>query len=514
VNAYDVVRRLRAYEAGRPLPRGEALQIPLPDDDDLLIVAFLRMGGEALPWGVALGWPDRKPDILTVAEPRNRDLVAGIMVEFAPRLLAHLRHPNHSDDAISGPEHRRPLRQVWLPNVTHLEMLHHLAYAYTFAQRGAAERLNELGRAANWLFQEAQRPGQVTVMVAADVLRNAFTVPAEDARQGHLGFLLAWLGTPGGRDARHRAATEAERRSIATNLDPDLERDSLEKLVTQWNEGRDRPDQTARAGIERQIEKLLRPELERRFELTRRALRLLRDDPRRVNGGVPVLEEASRSEHWYRYLRIERQIHDPADGPPFVPSPETDRHTAAAAARFFTHEESEEVAAGALIHDDREVQADAIAAGDAFRGQIVEIQDEGNGRSSIPVWTLADEHGGPLRLREGSAVCVVGLPGRTGTIRDIKQAPNGSRRFEVEITSWKRARTERGRRVPAADDPSLRGLELVMVAKSEGGLSRRKGQKVWNHNVPGAWLTHATAVPTGVVSRDDVAGEPGGGDED
>ena len=69
-------------------------------------------------------------------------------------------------------------------------------------------------------------------MVATDVLRSAYTFPAEDVRQGHLGYLLAWLETSGSRDERLAAASEAERHSIATNLDPDLER-KLED-VKEW----------------------------------------------------------------------------------------------------------------------------------------------------------------------------------------------------------------------------------------------------------------------------------------
>jgi hypothetical protein len=34
--------------------------------------------------------------------------------------------------------------------------------------------LNQLGHACGWLFREAQRPGQMIVMTATEVLKEAF----------------------------------------------------------------------------------------------------------------------------------------------------------------------------------------------------------------------------------------------------------------------------------------------------------------------------------------------------
>jgi hypothetical protein len=492
MNSYQVMRRLEAFRLGRPLRRGATLHFPTADPSDLLILSFLRMGGESAPWGIAFTRPGQRPNVLTVAEPRNRDMVADMMGTFAPALLEHLRHPKYSDEQIDGPAGRRSLRQIWLPNPTHLEMLHHLAYAYTFTRFGTPTRvelLRQLGRAVNWLFQEAHRPGQITVMVGTDALRESFDFPAEDARQAHLGFLLAWLTAVGGRSKRLAAAAEAERSSVATSLDPELERAELEPLVTRWNEARG--NDRAQATVARQIQAVLEPELRRRLDLTSRTIDLLRADKRRVNAGVTRLEEMAQSEYWYRYVRIEQRIDDDADGPAFVPSPETDRLATVAAARFFVHEEAEEVLYSALIHDDPDMQADAIAAGNAFRARIAQVWDEGQGRASDPLWQMDELGSGPLRLREGSLICVAGLPGRTGVIRHIEPSTDGGRRYDVRIEGWKRARQEGGRAIPAANDATLVGTEVVMVEASNGGLTRRKGQRIWERNVPGGWLTHA-----------------------
>src|SRR2546422_8607637 len=104
------VKRLRAWAAGKPLPRGSPRHVHIADNRDLLIVAFVRMGGESAPWGVASGLAGTKPTILTVPEGRNRTLVADMAAEFAPVLLRHFRHPERSEEHTSelqSPPHIR-----------------------------------------------------------------------------------------------------------------------------------------------------------------------------------------------------------------------------------------------------------------------------------------------------------------------------------------------------------------------------------------------------------------------
>lgn len=515
MNADEVARRIRAFHRGEPLPLGRTRHFPIAKDKDLLILAFVRMGGESLPWGIAFGHPGGQPTILTVPEPRNRDLVAEMVEAFASHLLTHFRHPAYGRDAVTGPDHHLPLRQVWLPNQTHLDMLHFLAYAYTFTRAGTpdrVQRLRALGRLAGWLFRESRRPGQVSVMVATDALRAAFTFPAETVRQAHLGFLLAWLEEKGGRDARLEAAREAERLSIATSLDPAEERDVFQDLVDRFNEARTAGDAPTAERVAAEIRRLLEPELRRRFELTERAVRRLRTDPRPENRGVERLIRASREEHWYQYVRLELEQNDGGDGPAFVPSPETDRHPAAAASRYMTHESAAELAQTALLHDDPELQALAVAAGDAFHGTIVGVRDRGNGRATRPFWTIETDSRTSLRLREGSNVCVAGLPDRIGRIRRIETIPGRGYRFEVEITKLKtRPRGHEAAGVRDACDRSLVGEAVTFVKPAMDGISRFRSRRVWKRDVPGAWLTHA--VPDGPrtgVPDDDGDGSPAG----
>jgi hypothetical protein len=526
MNAREVVRRLKAFHEGRPLVRGETKHIHISPDSDCLIVDFVRMGGESRPWGIAFGKPGKKPKILSVPEGRNRDLVAGIAAEFAPTLLKHLSTPAHCGATEPAEwEDLLPLRQVWLPNPTHLNMLHHLAYAYTFTKWGAElrPRLNALGRACGWLFREAQRPGNQAVVVASDALRGAYTFPAEEVRQGHLGFLLAWLEAHGDRDTRLDAALEAEQQTVAVSLDPELERSVLESHVDAWGVADREGDAKLKKRAAKAISATLKPELERRWQLTETALAVLRTDPRRVNAGIDRLVTETAKEQWAQHTRLELKLNSDEDGPAFFPSVETDRHPAAAASRFFVYNSAADLVEGLLVHDDCELLAEAIAEGDAIKGKIVEVWDEaperaGRGRASTrPVWVLRDEADRPLRLRTGSDVSVVGVPNRKARIRELRETDDGALEIELEIINLKTRKADLAsphNLAPKSED--FVGEEIACVTVTRDGISRTKSFKIWRAEGPGAWLTHGrpggVAAQVGGADRDDVdAVEQAGG---
>lgn len=507
MNGLGVIRRLRAYDKGIPIPRGATKHIHVAGDDDLLVLAFLRMGGESRPWAIAFGPPDKDPTLLTVPEGRNRDLVADMCADFAPVLLDHLRTPNYSVDEPAEWEDLAPLRQIWVPNGTHLDMLHHLAYAYTFTKWGAGKRgrLNAFGRACGWLFREATRPGQQTVAVATEALRSAYTFPAQDIRQGHLGFLLAWLAADGDRDDRFNAALAAEELAVSTTLDPDVERASTERLVGRWGEARRAEDERRMKRAAAELERVLGAEVLRRWELTRDAIEVLRSDTRRPNTGLVALTNESLREQWFQHTRLELSQHDPEDGYAFFPSPETDRYPAAAASRYLVHQASDDQAISVLLHDDAELIAEAIGSGDAFAGGITAVVDVSPGRATTPIWTIRSDSQGVLRLREGSWVSLVGTPQRWGVILDIEDQPDGARLFQVEIRGWKTIPKTAPPGLLHAADGALVGSLVAMVKSSGEEINRRRSRMVWKADVPGGWLTHARPMGPRAVLDPDVA---------
>jgi hypothetical protein len=131
---------LKAWIESKPIRHYETRHFRIVDPKDALVVAFVRMGGESAPWGIAIGHPDVSPDTFTVPEARNQDLVADMIAEAGPILLRHFGCPGYA------PKNWDPakLRQIWVPNLTHLEMLHCIAYRYLKTKHGAAQTAKTL----------------------------------------------------------------------------------------------------------------------------------------------------------------------------------------------------------------------------------------------------------------------------------------------------------------------------------------------------------------------------------
>lgn len=478
----DVIRRLDALTAGRSLPVCSVLHVPKRSAAESFVCVFVRAGGEARPWGVAWGRPDRKPKFAVAAEPRDLELVATAMADFAAALLEHAGHPafGAGDDGA--------LPHIWMLNGSHVEMLHCLAFAYTGARKGEpvrVARLNALGRLANWLYQETRIPEQTIVVDAAAALRRHFVFPADSFRQQHLGFLLAQLTTKGAFASRETAATAAEQLSVSTSLSPTDEAEIFESFLEPRRAAKLTGDAATLARLESGAIAAIERELERRYDLVCQTWQLVQADKRNVSSGVDVVEESCRySYDWYR--KVEEDI-VAGGGSKFPRATETDRWPVTAARKFQELESAHERAFVAFVHDDDDVLADAVAAGEAVRVRVSAVRDEGTPRKRIPVWTVDDVSNQPLRLRIGDLVCVRGAPKLVLEIRATTESPTGQRVLELEVVS--------GKRGGDLHDPLDAGwwrrrgtFAVVKAVNPDAGF--RAQQNLADDTGPGAWLTH------------------------
>ncbi len=432
----SLIRRLRAWSIGGPVARGTTIQTAVTSDETRFLLAFVRMGGESRPW--ALAWKRGRGAVKfrSVGEPRAREFVDEILVDLAEDLIEHLElgaraKPSAPTKDWYGAMVELP--QVWVPNSSH--MLHFIAYTY-IRRKGDGEadkKLRLLGRIAMHLFLESRRPGQQVIIDSTAALRSAFDFPCEDARQAHLGLLIAWLDNRGERDNGLAAALEAERLPVGITLDPALERRPLNDLVDKYNASRKSRGRGSKT-IERQIAEVLRPELERRVDLVERAIDYINEDERDFNGGLDELSHATSGRLYWELQHREVQARA-AGKEPFSASPETDWDARGATNRYFQISASQDRERNALIHFDRELEAEAINAGSAFRGVITHVADEGEGKAKVPVWTIVDQTPGALSLRQWDKVCVVGAPKRSGVVREIVPSEDGSLSIIVEITN-------------------------------------------------------------------------------
>ena len=499
----EVARKLRAWEAGRPVPRYSTIHHAIVPPDQALIVAFVRMAGESRPWGIAWGAVGSPPRVSSVPDGRVRDDVAVLCAEFAEDLLAHLRVHNWTYDPVDQSADPSELRQVWLPNGQHIDMLHHLSYTYSQTKFGGVNQdlLQALGRVVGWAFRDSARQGHQHVVSASQALGDAYSFPAQDVRTAHLGYQLAWLTTDGERAARVESAQLAEGLTVSPTLDPALERDELSDLVETWNglrrEGGD-PATSAAA-----IAAVLEPELERRWRLTEQAYQLLSTD-RPVNAGVDALVREAHQEFWGQHQRIELRIADPALGPAFTAHPETDFHGSAAASRYLIHAAADEAYAGLLIHDDPELLAEATDDGHAVQGVVTAVANLGSGRTVIPVWQFRLPPGVVHRLREGTRLVPYGSRGHDAIVDSIDIGPDGTD-FAIRWNTRKTKALGCGISEKPVD-PAWIGQKIIFVTSDAADLTKRRSQRVWSaKDGPGAWLTHGRASAPIAIETDDGA---------
>lgn len=521
----EVGQRLRAWEAGEPLPRYQTRHVAIASPADALVVAFVRMAGESRPWGIAWGHPGSEPRIVAVPDGRVRDDVAVICADFGEELLAHFRVHNWSYDPIAQQGTPADLRQLWVPNGQHVAMLHHLNYTYSQTKYGGSNVtiLNALGRLTGWLFRDSSRRGSQHLVDASSAIRKSFVFPAEDARQAHLGYLLGWLSPDdpqASRDHRLANSSTAEQSPVSPTMDPTLERDELDPLLDLRI--RLRREGGSTNAVDASIEAIISREVRRRWALCEQAYTLLTNDTRPANPGVDELMTVSLQEFWWKVQAIELKVSDPSGGKPFVPHPETDAHGSSAAADYLRLAAADERYVNLLIHDDDELFAESLADGHAVRARVVRVEDRGHGRATTPVWTidvLADTVG---RLREGSRLVPRGSRGHYATISAINVRESGIR---VEI-EWQARKTQALSSGPALKpvDAGWLGEVVNFVPSDAADLTMRRSKKVWDAaKGPGSWLTHgkpgvflvtdSTDDETSVDSiLDDVAQLEGSGD--
>jgi hypothetical protein len=497
-----IARKLAAWQAGRPLPRYDTIHHAIMPPDQAMIVAFVRMAGESRPWGIAWGTVGSEPRIESVPDGRVRDDVADLAATFAEDLLEHLRVHNWTFDPVPQKPDLGDLRQVWLPNGQHIAMLHQLSYTYSQTKFGGVNQdiLRALGRVSGWMFRDTSRVGNQHVISASQILGDSYVFPAQDARTAHLGYQLAWLTTPGDRDARLAAAADAEGLTVSPTLDPTLERDDLSDLVSTWQDGRREGNDVSETAAA--ISAVLRNELLRRWKLTEQAYELMANNDRPVNGGVGELVTKAHAEFWFQHQRIELRLNDPSHGPAFVAHPETDFHGSAAASRYLIHSAADEAYVGYLIHDDPALFREALDDGRAFESHVVRVYDVGVGRSTVPRWVVRLDPTLPHRLRENARVAPQGSRGHEATIVEI-DATDGDLLVTVEWTARKTKPLLGPIMAKPADDAWV-GVDVAFVQSDAASLTQRRSQRVWSAaNGPGAWLTHGKASAPIEISSDD-----------
>ncbi len=486
----ELVRQLNAVKEAGPIHRYSTLHMSM--NSNPMMIAFVRMAGESRPWAIAYGrLGDGKPKVLSVPDGRNRIAVSEMCETLADDLLEYFRVAGYTFDPItkdSLTEEEFP--QIWVPSARHVEMFHHLQYAYWRVRKGddRTQPLTAFARLSGWLFRESSRLGQQAVVDASALFRNSFVFPADSSSLGHLGTCIKWFDQHEDLKSARLAVREATLLRDSPTLDPELDN----KIFSPLLEKRSKLQEESKSvgAIDTQIAEALAPEVIRRWELISKSFSIFQNDTREINPGVRDLVKDTFESFYSNFQRIEENLKDPDLGPAYTQHPETDFHGSAAAANYFAMTAADTAYLATLLHFDEELQSEALASGRAFYGKVTKVEDHGVGRMTTPIWTIQIEILEQLRIREGEKYSPLVASGHGIQIRSVEILDSSTLQVVAE---WTDRKTK-----PLGYPLDLRPVDLewigsnvMFVPKDGSDFDKSKSRAVWSAaSGPGAWLTH------------------------
>ena len=493
MNSRDLVLQLHAVKEIGPVPRYSTIHMRLAENP--MMIAFVRMAGESRPWAISYGrFLDEEPKILSVPDGRNRNTVAEMCEKLAEEFLEYFRVTGYTWDPITkNSTIQEELPQLWVPSARHVEMFHHLEYAFWRVRKGddRTKPLTVFARLTGWLFRESTRMGQQTVVDASKLFRDSYVFPTDNTSLGHLGSCLEWFNPHQDIRSARLAVREVATLRDSPTLDPELDNKIFSPLINRRIELIEQGKSTQ--SIDTKIDSHLASEVIRRWELIQSAYRIFSNDTRSMNPGVEDLTKSSLDSFYSSFQRIEENLQDPDLGPAYTPHPETDFHGSAAASSYFVMNAADTAYIAKLVHFDKELQAQSLAAGQAFFSEVVNVHNIGVGRLTTPQWILRVEIGEKLRIREGERYSPLGAPLHGILVRSIKVLNSQSLEIIVEWTDRKTMALEEPLNAKPVDTNWI-GHRIMFVPKDGSDFDKSKSWSVWKASAgPGAWLTHGSA---------------------
>ncbi|MFR9673793.1 hypothetical protein [Streptomyces sp. TR06-5] len=422
----EVLARAEAVAAGRAQPAATVRHRHL-SERPLILVPLTTAGEAGAPLGALVGTERDSPTLLTVPQPRDRDLRFAFLAELARVVLPHLES---AQDAVEREERGgeeielcTDAPQLILPNGPGVEFVRLLGRSTRFRRTAeqdpetpfpAPAQVPLLGRWLTHYGERARVPGSCLLVAMTELLARHWTTGQSAVEDRHLGALLAWIeaaqhrGSDGAREAL-RAETDRDADGLLRTppagpaTDPAFDNTLLAPAVERYDAGV--------PGAEREIAGLIRSQLLPTWQAVWRGLDLLRGLPEAA--GVP--DRWRRDRFSYTHHRDRVRAGEP-------PQPRRD-DAVTAANKLASREQAQARLDAQEALDDPLVMAARRLAGEAFASVVVEVRPaytEGprpRPRPLVTVRTEDDPH-----LAEGGTVHRAtpgGGPKQTAELADV-----------------------------------------------------------------------------------------------
>ncbi|MDF6042631.1 hypothetical protein LRD69_10750 [Streptomyces sp. JH14] len=237
----STLARLEAVESGRAQPLATVRHRRL-SDRPLVLVPLTTAGEAGAPLGALVGTDRDAPRLLTVAQPRDRDLRFAFLADLAEAVLPHIEsyadvvEPAERNE--TDPETGKKVKvevelcadapQLIVPSRAGIDFVRLLGRSMRFRRTAeddpdtpypAPARVPLLGRWLTHYGERARVPGSSLLLAMTDLLNRHWATGQSSLEDQHLGALLAWIDPPKS-ESGAQAALRAE-----------LERDGEGRLV-------------------------------------------------------------------------------------------------------------------------------------------------------------------------------------------------------------------------------------------------------------------------------------------
>ncbi|GAA3467193.1 hypothetical protein [Nonomuraea roseola] len=377
-----------------------------------MVFVPLRLSGEAAaPLAVMLGTDRDAPELLVVAQPRNRDLRFAFTAELARVLLPYVESFLGQSETVekkNADPYQRALDapQLLLPNPSGVAFTRLLGRSTRFRRPDGPypvpAEVPLLGRWLTYFAERAAHPGSSLTLAATEELGRHWASGQSGLEDANLAALLGWISPPPGRTGP-QAAQEAEDPLIwppaGPATDPGFDAEVLAPAIE--------------SGTVERVTEALRTQLAPTWRLMWQAVDLLRALPE--GASVATRWESDRGS----FSMMAEQV---AEGAP----PQARRDGAvAAASRLSRMERAQAAFEVQRAYDDPLVMAEYRLTGEAFAGEVIETdpehtEGEGRSRKLRPVVLVKTDD--PVRLPPGATL---GTPDRRGQAAQLVDVSDG-----------------------------------------------------------------------------------------
>jgi hypothetical protein len=249
---------------------------------------------------------------------------------------------------------------------------------------------------------------------------------------------------------------------VATVLNPDRERDVLQPLVEKWGVAQRANDEREMDVVAQAIHDALVSDLQARWQATATAIEVLGEDDRKPNAGLHDLVQDSNKTLFKSWG--ERALREAGGEQPYWPNVFSDNNTRVAGREFQKRNAAAQKARHLLVHGDRELQREELAAGHGVIGTVTAVDVKRK------LWTVTWTYPELPTLKEADNLAIAGVPSLVLAVVSIDL---DAKILELK-PKWTREKNVNGQRFFAADDGRWKSHHLVLLDDAAHGLTERK----------------------------------------